>query len=186
MNTPSQDIALFNSLKEGNRLALNSLFTSYYASLCRFCYQYLRNKEESEEVVSDVFFTIWNSREGLTIDKSVKSYLFTCVRNASIARIKKRQPLFEGIEDVSISRIEDGSDPLQKIEYAELNGHYQKAVEKLPQRCKEVFLLSRIDNLRYNEISKLLSISEKTVESHMVSALSKLRESMQHYLREWL
>ena len=186
MNTPSQDIALFNSLKEGNRLALNTLFKSYYSSLCRFSFQYLRNKEEAEEVVSDVFFTIWSSREVLTIDKSVKSYLFTCVRNASIARIKKRQPLFEGIEDILMGRIEDGTDPLQKIEYAELSSHYQKAVEKLPQRCKEIFLLSRIDNLRYSEISTLLSISEKTVEGHMVSALSKLRESMQHYLREWL
>lgn len=186
LSTPSQDIALFNALKQGNKLALNSLFKAYYFSLCSFAFQYLRNKEEAEEVVSDVFFTLWSSRNEIRVEKSVKAYLFTCVRNASIHRIKKRQPLFENVEDVLMSRHEEGVNPQQKIEYAELNNHYQRAVERLPARCKEIFLLNRVDNLRYNEISELLSLSEKTVEGHMMNALSKLRESMQHYLREWL
>jgi RNA polymerase sigma-70 factor (ECF subfamily) len=185
LTTPSQDIALFNALKQGNKLALSSLFKAYYASLCSFAFQYLRNKEEAEEVVSDVYFNLWNSRSVIQIEKSVKAYLFTSVRNASIQRIKKRQPLFENVEDVLMSRHEEGVNPQQKIEYVELHNHYQRAVERLPARCKEIFLLSRVDNLRYNEISELLSISEKTVEGHMINALSKLRESMQHYLREW-
>lgn len=182
MHTSSQDITLFQSVQQGNRLAFNTLFLTYYSPLCQFAYQYVRNKEETEEIVSDVFFTLWQNRDRLSIDRSVKSYLYTCVKHAAIAAIKKRQPLFLDIDDLLTAQIADNEQPDRLHEFSEMAAYFQKAVDTLPLRCRQVFMLNRFDNLRYKEIGELLHISEKTVENQIVKALALLRERMQHYL----
>lgn len=181
MPTPTQDIALFQSMKQGNRLALNSLFLTYYKGLCQFAYQYTRNKEETEEIVSDVFFSLWQNRDRITIEVSVKAYLYTCVKNASIALVKKRQPLFNDLEDVLNSYAARHHEPDRLHEYVELKEYFNRAVESLPIRCKQVFILNRFDNLKYKEISTLLNISEKTVENQIVKALVVLRNALNRY-----
>lgn len=181
MSTPAQDIALFQSIKQGNRLAFNSLFLSYYKSLCHFAYQYTRNKEETEEIVNDVFFALWQKKDRITIELSVKAYLYTCVKNASIALVKKRQPLFNDLEDVLNSYAARHQEPDSIQEYAELKEYFNSAVESLPIRCKQIFILNRFDNLKYKEISTLLNISEKTVENQIVKALVVLRNALNRY-----
>jgi len=182
LTTPHQDISLFKALQQGQRLALTTLFTTYYELLCQFAYQYLRNKEEAEEVVSEVFVQLWKNRERLSIDKSVKAYLYVSVKHAAIAAIRSRQPLFEDIDD--LLHMSDQSQPENTLEFLDLQQHFDRAVDRLPPRCKQVFMLNRFDNLKYKEISTLLDISEKTVEHQIAKALSILRETMQRYLRE--
>jgi RNA polymerase sigma-70 factor, ECF subfamily len=144
----------------------------------------VRNKEEAEEAVSEVFFQLWKNRNHLIIEHNVKAYLYVSVKNASLAIIRLRQPFFEDIDDVlTAANLTDHAHPEKIIEFHELRDHFQQAVDQLPARCRQVFVLNRFDSLKYKEISDLLGISEKTVEHQIAKALSILRESLHRYLR---
>lgn len=180
--TRDTDQLLFNRIKKDDRLALNTLFADYYQKLCFFANTYLRNSEESEEVVADVFLTIWKNRHQLTIEKNLKSYLYVSVRHASLTAIKKRQPLFEDVEDILFTtNLLDPSDPEQLLTYKELQHQLDVAIESLPPRCKQIFLMSRMESLTYREISEILGLAEKTIENQLVKALGILRECMKDH-----
>ncbi len=180
--TPNDnDQTLFILIGKNDRLALNTLFAHYYQKLCFFANTYLRNPEESEEVVADVFLTIWKNRHQLVIEKSLKSYLYVSVRHASLATIKKRQPLFEDIEDILFStNLLDPNDPEKILTHKELQHQLDVAIESLPSRCKQIFLMSRMEGLSYKEISEILGIAEKTIENQLVKALRILRGYLNH------
>jgi RNA polymerase sigma-70 factor (ECF subfamily) len=178
----SNDIILFRQVKSDDRLALNTLFARYYQKLCGFATTYIRQADEAEEVVSDVFVTLWKNRHHLVIEKNLKAYLYVSVRHAALAVIKKRQPLFEDIEDILFENSHpDFHTPEQSLLHKELQQYINDTVDALPSRCKQVFLMSRVDELTYREISEILEISENTVENHLVKALSVLRDSLKRY-----
>lgn len=144
----------------------------------------MRNKQEAEEAVSEVFFQLWKNRDHINIEQNVKAYLYISVKNACLAVIRLRQPLFQDIDDVLIATtLTDHSHPEKIIEFHELRDHFQRAVDQLPPRCQQIFILNRFDSLKYKEIGDLLGISEKTVEHQIAKALSILRESLHRYLR---
>jgi RNA polymerase sigma-70 factor, ECF subfamily len=179
--TNDNDQTLFSRIKKDDRLALNTLFAHYYQKLCFFANTYLRNPEESEEVVADVFLTIWKNRHQLVIEKSFKSYLYVSVRHASLAAIKKRQPVFEDVEDILFNtNLLDTNDPEKILTHKEFQHQLTVAIESLPCRCKQIFLMSRMEGLPYKEISEILGIAEKTIENQLVKALRILRGSLNH------
>jgi RNA polymerase sigma-70 factor, ECF subfamily len=168
---------LVSRIKHDDRLALNTLFALHYQKLCLFANTYLRNTEESEEVVSDVFLNFWRSRHAIRIDRSLKSYLYTSVKNGALAMIKKRQPLFEDVEDILFNtNLLDSVDPEQVMTLKELQNQLDRAIETLPPRCKQIFIMSRMEALSYFEISEILGVSEKTVENQIVKALQLIRQ----------
>lgn len=180
MEQRSSDIVLFNRIKQDDRLALNGLFHTYYDKLCRFACTCSLTHEQAEEIVSDVFFTLWKNRERLEIHTNFRSYLFKAVRNAALA-VKK--PLVNG----DFSRAEQVADPVHPallMEYEELQSHLTDTVNSLPERCRQVFVMSRFEGMKYREISAVLGISEKTIEHHVVKALDVIRESVKHYQRD--
>jgi RNA polymerase sigma-70 factor, ECF subfamily len=180
----THDLALFQSMKRGNRLALTSLFSHHYERLCTFAFQYVRNKEEAEEIVSTVFFSLWQNRERLIIDKNVKAYLYTCVKNESLSILKKRQPFFTDLDDVLMIHADNHDRPDYSYEYSEADAYFQHIVNGLPLRCKQIFVLNRYENLKYKEISDLLEITEKTVENQVCKALVIVREKMRQFYTE--
>jgi RNA polymerase sigma-70 factor (ECF subfamily) len=182
MEPANNDIILFDRIRDDDRLALNELFITYYNSLCSFANTYLHHTGEAEEVVSDVFFTIWKNRHHLEIERSLRAYLYTAVKNGCIAALRKQHPELESDHEVvALLEIIDLSNPSTEIEYQELRQHLDKAVERLPQGCRQIFVMSRFDGLRYKEIASILGISEKTVENQLVKALSVIRHSVTQY-----
>jgi RNA polymerase sigma-70 factor (ECF subfamily) len=176
------DIILFKQIQANDRLALNTLFTQYYDKLCRFANTYLRHAAEAEEVVADVFVYLWKNRHQLTIEKNLNAYLYIAVKHAALAVLKKQQPLYEDIDDILLQTdFADSTTPEQSLVHKELQQHIDLAIGALPHRCKQVFMMSRFDNLTYREISKILDISENTVENHLVKALSHLRKALRQY-----
>lgn len=169
------DKILFNRVREDNRVALNSLFTLHYQNLCTFANTYLKNKEEAEECVADVFVNLWKKRKNIVIEKSFKAYIYSAVKYAAFAAFKKRNPAVEDIESLPDFFFEEPWGTEQVVLQAELEHQMNHAIETLPFRCRQVFLMSRIESLSYKEISLVLSISEKTVENHLVKALGILR-----------
>lgn len=170
------DILLFQRIRLDDRTALNALFSQYYTKLCRFACSCSITREQAEEIVSDVFFMIWKNRERIDIRINVRAYLYACVRNAAIALSRQRPP------EITLSDEHDKADmstPDMHILYEELHTRVQGAVEKLPARCKQIFIMNRMYGLKYKEIASILSISEKTVEHQVAKALELVRFALQ-------
>jgi len=118
------DITLFQRIRADDRVALNALFAQYYQKLCAFACTYLHNPAEAEEAVSDVFFNLWRSRHQLAIEKSLKAYLYTAVRNAALATLRNREPLFEDVSDNAVSAaVPDTQDPEATLTYRTSPAH---------------------------------------------------------------
>jgi RNA polymerase sigma-70 factor (ECF subfamily) len=182
MYTAAGDIALFERLRKDDRLALNTLFANYYKKLCVFADTYLRNREESEEVVSDVFVTLWRQRHQLVVESNLRAYLYIYVRHGCFAVLRKRRPEFEDVDDEAVAgELTHTVDPERILHFKELKAHLDEAVLQLPLRCRQIFMMSRYDGLRYKEISEILSISEKTVENQLIKALSIVRTHLARY-----
>ncbi len=167
------DHSIFQEIREDKREALNRLFAQYFDSLCHFVNSYLRDTMLSEEVVADVFFNLWVKRKTLTINGSIKPYLFKAARNQAISYL--RRPAFEHVALREDIRQERALEPDALLIQQENRQYWQSLVNNLPPRCKLIFTLHREENFSYREIAELLDLSEKTVENQMGKALKQLR-----------
>ena len=141
----------------------------------------LRDRATAEEIAQDVMLELWRRRESLDVTESVRGYLLQATRNRSLNALRHR-----AIEKRSEPQLADGVAKLPSTDAAvrasEIELAIQAAVAELPNRCRQIFELSRVDGLKYAEIATKLGISVKTVEVQMGKALRILRER----LRPWL
>ncbi|MGB1039537.1 MAG: RNA polymerase sigma-70 factor [Flavobacteriales bacterium] len=175
---------ILEGLKLKDEKSFELLFKTHYESLVRFVYKYLNDIEESEEIVQDTFYTLWEKSETITIQSSIKSYLFQAARNKSLNSIKHRnvkQKYADAVLNSDSEFSEEGS-----MEMEELQDKINEALEMLPPKCRQVFELSRFEEKKYREIAEELNISIKTVENHMGKALGLLRTSLKEYLPIYL
>lgn len=176
------DEELLKKIKQDNKNALDSLFDKYFQGLCDFSNKFLNNAFLAEEAVSDVFLNIWLKRGELEIKTSLKAYLFTAVKNQSLNYLKKENNIYDDIEvvdrngTVSVLRTDDF------FRYEELKEEINIILEKLPEKMRLVFKLSRIEGFTYKEIAEILSISVYTVQNHMVKATKYLSAEYPHLL----
>ncbi len=137
----------------------------------------LRNEDDAAEVVNDVFLAIWERRLELKLDDSLKNYLFTSVKNRSLNFINKAGLKYAEVpDDLGIASPEVGI--LEKIAALETEKQIKVLIDALPQKCKQVFLLSRMEQLSYKEISELMDISVKTVENHIGLAIKFIKAGL--------
>lgn len=171
------DRIIIKKLKEDNKKALVMLYDSYWKPLFISSYNLLKDKEVCEEIIQDVFIETWNKRFELEIKVSLKSYLYSCVRYKVFSEFRKVKPLNVEIFDNLNDRFQYVN-PETILMHEELRMHLQKIMDILPKKCKQVFKLSRVDNLSHKEIAKKLNISPKTVENHITIALKIFRDSL--------
>jgi len=166
---------------EGDKGAFRFFFEKYYTDLCNFVNIYLNDPITTEDIVQDIYVYFWNKKENIRIETSVKSYLLKASKNKSLnylrdkkARLVIQNKLAEESEtSYEIPVISEDNHRLQEI--------IKKAVESLPEKCREIYILSKEKKLTYNEISNELGISVKTVENQMGNALKKMREFLRPY-----
>lgn len=155
------------------------LFKRYYAALCSFAYQYTTDHDVAEEIVQDTFTYLWENSNRIQIRTTLESYLYGAIRNAALNHLK-RQKVHEKYElhtkTQEITRSENF------IELDELEEAIDKALAALPEKCREIFEMSRYRGMTYVEISNALNISIKTVETQMSRALKSLRQALKHYM----
>jgi RNA polymerase sigma-70 factor (ECF subfamily) len=171
---------LYQRLKEGDERAFNDLFQKYYSSMCHFARQFLNDSEMAEETVQDMFVRIWEKRESLNIETSVKHYLFRSVRNHCLNQIqhqKIRQQYASLVKETAHQDI----NPDQYYIEVDLLKRIEKSIDSLPAKRQEIFRLSREQGLKYKEIAEELNISIKTVEAQMGLALKHLREDLKEF-----
>jgi RNA polymerase sigma-70 factor, ECF subfamily len=160
--------------------AFEKLFNGHYNPLCSFCKKLVQFEEIAEELVSEVFFKIWNNRKRIVISSSAKSYLYTAVRNMAFDYLRKeKKSLWVDIENAKELSCHE-YDPQKQSEVEELKLKIEVAVASLPQKCQLVFKLSRDHGMKYNEIAELLRLSVKTVETQMGRAFKSLRKSLKN------
>jgi len=169
-------------IRKGDTATFERLFLMYYNPLCRFVNKYLNSTELSEDVVQEVFAKIWENREDWVLKTSLQSYLYKACKNKALDHIKHIKVKQRYLQENSDQEITDNglaSDPLEKSDFIR---DVQKAIEQLPKRSKLIYKLHRQDGLTYREISEVLEISQKTVESQMSIALKTLRKKLSSYV----
>ena len=172
------------SINEKSPSAFQLLFKLYNAKLLHFTFSYIPNKQDAEEIVQDVFIKIWKNETILT---NLNGYIYTVTRNACLDFLRKKKVTLN-IEN-NISQIEASinynalsDDTAAFIIEKELEEAVLQAIEYLPKRCKDVFILSRIEGFKHKEISKELDISTKTIENHITKALKHMRLHLRDFL----
>lgn len=169
---------LMTCLSNDDRKAFEYIFRTYYQDLCRFGATYVKDYDVAEELVQQIFINIWERRYELAISTSMKSYLFTAVRNKSFNYLKLQLPKEYKKVDVDNVGFMDDSNMEEDIVFEDLKVCVANAIDALPEKCKAIFNLSRNSGLTYKEIAEELDISVKTVENQIGIALKKLREQL--------
>lgn len=162
------------------------IYKLYYPKMIAFARNYISTNEDVENIVQDVFLVLWEKKDELELSCTLSTYLFTLVKNRCLNFL--RHKLIE--EEYNTQMKEEVGFKLYALESLEYSYHsekelqeiIQRALDRLPERCREVFIKSRIEGLMYKEISDELGISIKTVENHIVAALKKLRVALKDYL----
>jgi len=171
-------------LVEGNLDAYRFLFDHHFSDLCNFLLIYLHSKELAEDIALEIFTFIWEKRQTLQINTNFKSFLFAAAKNKAITLYKKEhQKIFTQIENVKSVMPNDSSSQFT-MENNELHDLINEAIFKLPEKCRQVYLMAWEENMSYNEIAVQLGLSPKTIENHVGIALHKLRESLQPYYKQ--
>jgi len=164
---------LISLIEKGHTSIFTRFYTSYFQKLILASDRYINDIHTAEEIVQDIFLKIWEFPENMAEVKSVKSYLYRSVINASI-NFANRQKVLEQHHLKLASEFSD--EYLTDIdEENEMIIILRNEIDKLPAQCKKVFKLSRFENYKYKEIAAELDISEKTVENHIGNALKVLR-----------
>ena len=182
---PDSLIITVKELKNGNKRTFEKIFKTYYRALCFYAEGMVGEKEAAEEIVGDFFLKLWENREIIHITTSLQAYLYKGVYNNSLkylAHIKVLQKYREYagyiIDNKDLFRLQDDNHPLSMLVSQETIQEIENAIEALPAQCKEVLMLTRLDDLSYQEVAEKLGISINTVRTQITRAMKKLRESL--------
>ncbi|HEX8020278.1 RNA polymerase sigma-70 factor [Mucilaginibacter sp.] len=170
------------SFTQGDAKAFETLFRLYYTRLTLFSNRFVNDLTVAEEITADVFTHLWERGHEVNFCASVSSYLFKMVQNRSLNYLKRQK-----IENLYVNYLEKNNlfDELRNtlengLEEKELALQIEAAIATLPEKCREIFVLSRFSDMKYREIAVQLNISPKTVERQMSIALEKLRQVLKH------
>ena len=174
------DNNLITLLQQGDRSAYKQLFIKYYSPLCEYASQYISD-DDSEELVQELMLFLWETRENLVIETSLKSYLFISTKHRCLNAIRKNQ-YHERIHNQIYEKIKDQFEDPDYYFVNELTENIQKAIENRPETYRETFAMSRFGEKTNVQIAEKLGISVKTVEYRISQALKILRFKLKDYL----
>ena len=176
---------LLEALRKGEEKAFEYLFDRYYEGLLNYAGRIVRETELAYDLVQETFCKLYEDHANLNIHLSIKSYLYKSVYNSCLNEIKHRKVVNNHIDrellDFYFSEIVQTPEAELALLGENINNALREAIDKLPERCREVFVLSKMEELSNKEIAERLNISVKTVEVQMTKALSRLRKEL-----EWL
>lgn len=172
------DLDLVKRLQQNEEEALTIIYKEYWQIMYMAAYNLVKDRSVCEDIVQEVFISLWQRREKLQIKTSLKSYLYT----STVYKVydhfsKNKKMLKDELFDNFENKIE-ASNPETKLMHEELIRHLDAIVDSLPDKCREVYKLSRENMLSNKEIAEQLNISQRTVEGHISKALKILKESL--------
>lgn len=170
-------------IKNGSKQSYSAFFRACYKHYVRFAYRYVKSKDQACDLVQDAYIKLWSNREQLEPSKSLRSYMFTIVRNLCLNHIRDHQKRFESLEDKdqSLNALIIHQEKNNVSQTEQTVQIIKKLIEQLPDRQREAFELSRFDGLRHDEIAEVMNISARTVNNHIVSACNFLKDEYEDY-----
>lgn len=172
---------LIELLKRGDPKAFSEIFLLYSKDIMRFCLSYIKNVEDTEDVVEDVFISLWENRKNLRAVTSVRPFLVTCARNKILNLFRKRvnSPVYEEYVEIFHGGMVSISGE-KTIEYDEFEKKVMEIIDALPPTQKKVLRLSRFEYLSNSEIAETLNLNIQTVKNALSTGLKILRDRLKN------
>lgn len=168
--------------EEDSQTALRKFYDLCFDRFFRIAYYYLKTEEWAQEVVLDVFMKIWERRESLHTIANLEDYFFVTVKNASLNYLEKEQRRRNITEEISENPPDQEYSPEETLISEELFAHYVKALDRLPEKCREIFIRIREEKQSYAQVAGELKISTNTVDAQLQKAVTRLRDMLSRYL----
>ena len=184
---------IIKQLQDGNEKVFEQIVREYWPRMFKFALIYTQNNETSQELVQDTFLVLWNNRAVLNDNTNLITYLMVVLRNKCLNLLEQtriRQLYIEEIDDETIYQranlyvLQDEAS--QIVESEDLHKAIERTLSKLPEKTREVFMLSRYDGLKNQQIAETKNISQKTVEYHISKALQILKEELPQEYWIWI
>lgn len=177
MNPAGLDRIINELARNSSQKALQELYIMYYRKLFRYVGFYVRDEEVVAEIVSDVFFAIWEKRVELTDVRNFNAFIYRIAKYKALNYLRGRNLNTIDINDIPFDLFAGTtSSPEDNLISSETVENINNAIEQLPSKCKLAFKLVREDGMSYKEVSELFAISTKTLEVHIYRAVRKIRE----------
>lgn len=178
---------IFRELTNGSEKAFAYFFKKYYRLLFNYAFQILKDQLAAEEIVEETFLAIWEKRIRINLQRSPASYLFKATYNQCLNYLKhkqienKYQAFF--LHHIPDPELDDSSNsyPLSTLIGKEIEETLEKSIEKLPEQCRRVFIMSRLEDKKNKEIAEILNVSVSTVKTQLMRSLSRIREDLKHF-----
>jgi len=176
------DADLIALLQTGDMAAYECIYNKYWPLLYAYVYNRLKLKEVTEELVQEVFFSLWNRRAELQLQQTLSAYLYTAVKYQIFNYIKAdkvRKTYASSFASYNAPSQDNSGE--EHVAFADLANALEKEVSRLPEKCQQVFRMSRNEHRSIHDIANALNISHKTVENHLTKALKHLRLAFREY-----
>lgn len=168
-------------VKNDNYIAFSTIFESYYRNLVVYASIFVSSIEICEDIVQSVFLRLWENRHDLSIETSIKSYLYCSVKNKCLNELKHHK--IRSNYEIYVTAFNDENYDVDKIVmYKDCKSNLNKALEQLPEKYRQVFIMSRYYGLKYKDISSQLGVSKRTVEDRMKHSIVLLKDLMKDFL----
>lgn len=172
------DSLLVRRIRDDHVDSFELLYHRYMRKLYYFSFNYLKIKEEAEEIVQTVFINLWEHRKSLDDSLSIKSYLYKSTTNAVYNQLKRNALRNKWVEQKLLKPEPASNETFEQIYYHDLEQTIDQIIAKLPPQQRKIYILNRIEGLSYEEISKQLDLSVRTVENQMYRALKVIKEQL--------
>lgn len=167
----------FFDLDSSSTEEFEKLFRSYHKSLCRFAFNLVGDEQVAKDLVQEVFFKLWQNREKIEFGLQIKGYLFKATSRTALNHLQKSRRMITLLPELE-NLLSEHTEKRPDLTQAEIKAHLDAAIEQLPSRCRTIFLMSKMEGMKYTEIAEYLGLSMKTVENQMGIALKKLRKAL--------
>ncbi|MGS2741532.1 RNA polymerase sigma factor [Sinomicrobium sp. M5D2P17] len=170
------DKSIVKSIKEDDEKAFYIFFTEYYSKLFAYTMSHVVDKDIAEDITQQAFVNFWINRKKINENDSPKSYLYTTAYNLYVDYYRKEKMQYSVFDQLKAKAIEENERENKELTERRLQ-RLKETIDILPYRCKRILEMNKIEGLKYREISEILGISVKTVESQMRIAFQKIREA---------
>jgi RNA polymerase sigma-70 factor, ECF subfamily len=177
----SDEKTLVSDLREGSIPAFNNIFLSFHKRIYNFCLHLYQTPDEARETVQKVFIALWEQRQQMDENQPISSYLFTIARYMIYQELRQQVYKKAAVDYFILNSNDLNESTKDEVLYNELHSFFESVIESLPERQQEVFRLSRISGLTYQQIAKKLNISENTVDTQIRRALDFIRNKYKLY-----
>lgn len=178
MSVENNEHSLIRSLVKGDALSFDQIFSKYNKKVYAFAIRNLKNKEDAESVVQEVFVNLWTNHEKLKEIENLDAWIFMIVFNTIRKHFRQLMRKKKHLEKFAAYSLEDDNTTVTEAEYNDLLEKAEKIIDRLPDRQRTIFILSKKEGLSNDEISAKLNITKKTVENYLTNAKSAVKKAL--------